>query len=355
MKKLIFIFILLVLIAGISVVGMYLWYDNQINTKAGDSSQRVEIEIEKGESVKNIAVKLQKAGVIKSSDVFFIYVKLNNIAPSIQAGKFSIPQNLSIIEVTQTIEKAAGNDVWLTIPEGLRMDEIAEVLDTYFLKEENTKFDKNTFIDIFENPDNYTINANLLKYKGQNKSLEGFIFPDTYSVSKQITTKEIIELFINTLDERLQEQNLNLENHPQLKPYEVITLASIIEREARQSEERYMIADILLSRLNGELDGIKLLQVDATLLYEEKDWEAVVTNELKEKDSLYNTYKYIGLTPTPISNPGVDSIHAVLEPIANEYLFYLHDENGDIHYARTNNEHINNQRCFINKNSDYCL
>jgi UPF0755 protein len=355
MKKVLTLLIILIIIIAALAAGLYTWYNKQLNAPNSDSQTLIEIEIEQGESAKDIAVKLQTAGLIKSSDVFYFYIKINQLAPSIQAGKFEIPQNLTIIEVTDIIQKAAGNDIWITIQEGLRMDEIAGILDEYFLREENTIYNKDKFLDICQNPDNYDLSSEILDFKPDGKSLEGLIFPDTYNIKKDITTEELVELFLSTLYSKLQSEKLSIESHKELSAYEVIVLASIIEREARSSEQRYMVSDILQKRLRGEMDGVKLLQTDATLLYEERDWEKVVTKELKEKESAYNTYVNTGLTPTPICNPGIDSIAAVLGPNANEYFFYLHDDEGKIHYAVTLDEHTNNQRCFINKNKDYCL
>ncbi|MBN2016362.1 endolytic transglycosylase MltG [Candidatus Dojkabacteria bacterium] len=355
MKKIFIIIVVLIVIAAILAGGAYVWYNKQINTQTSDSSSIVEVEIEQGEAVKDIAVKLQTAGVIKSSDVFYFYIKINQLAPKIQAGKFKIPQNLTVIEVAEFIQRAAGNDVWITIQEGLRYDEIAEILDEYFLKEDNTKFDKETFLDICRNPDDYDLDVEILDYKSEGKSIEGFLFPDTYNVKKDITAEELVKFLLITFENKIKSEKINLESHKNLSAYEVIILASIIEREARTSEERYMISDILQRRLNGDMDGVRLLQADATLLYELKDWEAVVTKELKEKESPYNTYKNVGLIPTPICNPRLDSIKAVLNPKANDYFYYLHDEEGNVHYAKTLEEQTNNQRCYINKNQDYCL
>ncbi len=355
MKKLTIIFAVIIALAGVAFLFANSWYKKQINTQASNSSQLAEVEIEQGEGAQAIARKLQKAGVINNSDVFYLYVKLNKLAPNIQAGKFQIPQNLTIIQVAQTIQKAAGNDLWITIREGLRLDEVAEELDKTFLKEENSKFDKEEFTSIINNPDQYAIEGKLIAYKPEGKPLEGFLYPNTYNVPKDITSLELIKLLITTFEKKLESENVSIDSDKDLSAYEVIILGSIIEREARESEERYMISDILRKRLEGKMDGVKLLQVDATLLYEEKDWDAVITQELKERDSEYNTYKNTGLTPTPICNPGLDSIKAALNPKSNDYLFYLHDPEGKIHYAKTHSEHVNNQRCFINKNPDYCI
>lgn len=355
MKKVALVLLGIIFLIGSVVAVGYFWYKGQLDEPASDSSQLVEVEIEQGESVQDIAVKLQTAGVIKSSDVFYLYVKLENLGSTIQAGKFKLPQNLTVKEVVQVIQKAAGNDIWITIPEGLRYDQIADLLDEAFLQEEGTTFVKEDFLDIVENPDDYSFDIEILEYKPEGKGLEGFLFPDTYNVKKDISSMEIVNLLVKTLEKKLVENNVTISSHKTLSAYEVIILASIIEREALGDEEMYMVSDILQKRLNGELDGVKLLQADATLLYELKDWEAVITNELKEKDSPYNTYKKTGLPPTAICNPGLVSIQSVMNPKDNDYFYYLHDPEGQIHYSKTLDEHENNRRCYIAGNQDYCI
>lgn len=354
MKKLGGCFLVLVILLVLGVGGALAWYNKQIDTPVSSSESTVDVTIEVGEAAKEVAVKLQAAGVIKSSDVFYLYLKLNNLGEKIQAGKYQIPQNKTVKEVAKLIQQAQGNDIKITIPEGLRIDEVAEILDTYFLKEESSNFDKDEFIKILENPDEYELDADILKYKPEGNSLEGFLLPETYFVNKDITSWELANFLVNELDKRLKDEDVDLESSDDLTPYEVLTLASLIERESRVSEERYMIADILLKRLRGELDGTKLLGVDAALLYEEKDWNMVVTVQLKEKDSPYNTYKTPGLPPTPICSSRIESIKAVLDPTENDYFYYLHDDQGKIHYAKTQEEQTRNQRCYINENTDYC-
>lgn len=336
-------------------VGAYFYYQNEIKKPSSLSSDIVQVEIEKGESIKSISLKLQKAGVIRSSDLFYLYVKINKIGGKIQAGKFKIPKNLSIIKVAEIIQKATGNDIWITITEGLRYDEIAVNLEKSFLQQNGTNFSKEEFLKICKNPKEKGLKSKTLEIIPDGKSLEGFLFPDTYSIPRDITTVDLIDLLLNTFNRKLAERKIDISKHSKLTSYEVVILASIVEREARTKDEKYMVADILQRRLNGELAGVKLLQADATLLYEQRNWNAVITKELKDQDSPYNTYKRTGLVPSPICNSGVESIAAVMEPKKNEYFYYLHDDKGLIHYAKTYDEHINNVRCYINKNQTYCI
>lgn len=343
----------------LSVVGFLFlrsYYYKEIEIQNSDSTEVVELTILQGEGARDISKKLYDNDLIRNADIFYIYIRLNNIGPDIQAGNFEIPKNLTIIEVAQTIQKAAGNDIWITIREGLRIDEVANELEKAFLKVEDSNFDKEEFLDMVTEPDKYNLEIDFVnQYKKADESLEGFLYPAKYNVEKSITAKELVQLFVNTLEEKLGEENLDKINDSNFSVYETLTLASIIEREAKTSDERYMISDILQKRMfDGLEDGTKLLQTDATLLYEVKDWEEPITIQMKESDSPYNTYKFQGLPPTPICNPRLESILAVIQPKGNDYLYYLHDNNGEIHYAKTFEEHENNVRCFINGNTEYC-
>lgn len=351
--------IILIIIAIILTVAFFFlksYYQKTINETNSSSSETVQITIAEGESARSIAQRLKESDVINNADIFFIYTKLNKIGPKIQAGNFEIPKNLNMIQVAETIQKAAGNDMWITIPEGLRSDEIAALLEQKFLKIEGSNFNKEDFLDIINNPDEYNLNSDFInKYKPSGKPLEGFLYPDTYNVVKTISTTELIELFANTLESKIDQDTLNIIENSDYDMYETITFGSILEREAKSSEERYMISYILQTRLKTGLeDGTKLLQTDATLLYELKDWQQPITQQMKESNSPYNTYRFSGLTPTPICNPGIDSILAIANPKQNEYLYYLHGEDGKIHYAKTFEEHEKNVRCFINGNTEYC-
>ena len=348
------VILLIVILIG---VGLYIrsYYYNAIDEQNSDSPEVVSVEITAGEDIKSIATKLKDKGLIKNSDLFYWYVRIEKIGSKIQAGNFNIPTNLSMKEVAEVIQKAAGDDVWIRFQEGLRGDEIAEILEIQFLQIENTQFSKIEFLDIVYNPDNYDLNSSLLRYKPAGNSLEGFIYPDTYSVRVDISTKEVVELFLQTFEEKITQQNTDKLEETEEGFYNSIVLASIVEREGRNDEERKRIADILLSRLREGLeDGTKLLQADATLLYLQKDWETPVTQELKAMNDPYNTYINPGLPPTPISNPGLESIMAVVNPVENEYLYYLHGNDGEIRYARSFTEHENNVRCYINENESFC-
>ncbi|MBN1915794.1 endolytic transglycosylase MltG [Candidatus Dojkabacteria bacterium] len=354
MKKfvnaLLIILFILIILAGVGFFFTRQWYIKTVNTPASSSEEVVRFEIKLGQDINTTARELKNEGLINNVDAFYWYLRLNNLIPEIKAGTFVLKRNMTIVEIANALQNATADDtVWITIPEGLRMDEVGTILEEK-LQGNQSKFVRSDFDDMVKNPDNYTFSSSirdfLTAYKPEKKSLEGFLYPDTYNFAKNITTQQAIERLITTLISKFKDEDYAAIEKSNLNFYETLILASIIEREAFTKDEKHEIADVLLKRLKGELDGVKLLQVDAALLYEKKDWKANAFL-LKEKDSLYNTYKYPGLTPTPISNPGIDSINAVIYPGKNEYFYYLHGNDGQIHYAKTLSEHNENKKQYI--------
>lgn len=345
--------IVLIAVAAFMIIG---YYNRQLESSNGSSTEIVTFTIEQGSDIKTIATKLETEGIIQNADIFYWYVKFESLGPSIQAGDFRIPLNLTIPEVVATLQQAGGDDMWVSFQEGIRLDEIAGELQAQFLLEEGSMFNKEEFLAIAENPDDYALDDNsLIRFKPNGVSLEGFLYPDTYNIRKDIPTIDLIQLFIDTFEEKLGEDVIAKLDISEEGFYGSLILASIVEREGKNEEERGMIAYILLTRLHeGVEDGTKLLQTDATLLYLQKDWVTPVTQALKEEDNLYNTYLYPGLPPTPISNPGIETMTAVAQPTENSYLYYLHGNDGSIHYGETFAEHENNQFCYIIENTDFC-
>jgi UPF0755 protein len=191
-------------------------------------------------------------------------------------------------------------------------------------------------------------------------SKEGYLFPDTYLVPKDITAQKVISLMTNTFDGRIATLDSSVSGSAYSLD-KIINVASLVERETKTDEERPQVAGVIYNRLKIGMG----LQIDATLQYalatsklkplstlssQElkgiKFWEGLTTAN-KKIDSLYNTYKYNGLPPTPICNPGMASIKAALEPAESEYLYYLHDSDGQIHFAKTLEEHNANIKKYL--------
>jgi UPF0755 protein len=314
MKKILISLLVIILLVGFGL-GFWIWNQFQAVSSQIDKSQT--FTIKKGSSVKTIAKNLKKADLIKSDLIFLGYVKYKNIASKIQAGVYQLSPNLNVAQVAHSLLLGL-DDVSFTSLEGWRREEIAEALNKLKL----SSYSKEKFLDLTED-------------------LEGYLYPNTYTFSRTLATKDIVNIFSENFEKATQDLDWDKTD---LTKKEVIVLASIIEREARDYEQKQNIANILLTRLDEEI----MLQVDASLQYmkgydENKgSYWGDVYNFDKEKDSSFNTYMYLGLPSSPICNPGFDSINSVLNPLANDYLFYLHSSDGAIYFAKDYQGHREN-------------
>jgi len=320
----IFLFALItVVIAGLFIK---LRYNKILETPNSDSSDKVIVTIDEGQAVDSIVDELIERGILKESWKIYIqtYLKLNDLSSQLQAGTYNLPKNLNIIEIIESLQHAQSQDIWITIPEGLRKDEIANILDEELSGYDSTDFSKEAFLTL-------TVNQEYISKFGlpeEVENLEGYIFPDKYAFSIETTTESALTKMVDNFVSKVGTED----------SYQDIILSSLIEREGYNSKDRAMIADILKRRLE---EGW-LLQVDATLLYPTKDWKHTITQVDKDNNNEYNTYKYPGLPPTPICNPGLESINAVRNPESNTYYYYIHEDNGTAHYSRTLSEHNDN-------------
>ncbi|HET7099249.1 MAG TPA: endolytic transglycosylase MltG [Patescibacteria group bacterium] len=315
-KFLLLIFLLIVLISG----GIFWLYQNTKSVSATKTFQN--FLITKGQSGASVATKLQSAGLIKNALAFRIYVRLTGQSGKIQAGEFRLSPSYSLF---QTVDQLLSGpiEIWVTIPEGLRREEIAGRFATTLERDQ-------TFINAF-----------LASSKGQ----EGYLFPDTYLFAKDASASAIVKKMANTFDAKVA--NI-VPNGTALTPKDLIILASILERETKTNTERPIVAGILINRLEAGMP----LQVDASVQYAvgtSKNWWPILTRADLGINSKYNTYKFAGLPPSPIASPGISSIMASYNPTANDYWYYIHDDSGQIHYAKTLDEHNANIRKYLGK------
>lgn len=331
MKTIVKIFFLALITVGALIFIAKKNYDTVIEQPNSDSSEKVTFQIVQGESVDSIIQKLVDSGILKEkwANYFRIYLKLNEIAEKIQAGTYEIPKNLNIKEIAETIQKAKGLDIWITIQEGLRKDEIAEILAKELANGGNPNFNKDEFLALTTD----TTYISTLEFPYTLTDLEGYLFPDKYAFAVDETTTDVMNKMITNFKTKVGTQDT----------YEDLIIASMVEREGRTSEDRPMIADIIQRRYE---EGW-LLQICATILYYKKDWEHVITKEDMAESNPYNTYKNAGLPPTPISNPGLVSINAVRNPQSNTYYYYIHDNDGNIHYGKTLDDHNKNIQTYL--------
>lgn len=282
-----------------------------------------------GEAIVSIAQNLKEKNLIKDAFAFRLLIAQMAIGKSIQAGDFRLYPNMSAKEIAQELTHGA-IDVWITLPEGLRIEEQAQKIEQKltFGQNSNYNFDKKEFIKLAK---------------------EGYMFPDTYLIPKDANAKLITNRLLQTFEEKVRESILaNAKSN--LSTEDIIILASLIEKEAKTAEEKPIIAGIITNRLNIGM----ALQVDATVAYakgydsaKNTWWPQITREDYRTVRSPYNTYLNVGLPPAPIASPGIDSIRAALNPADTEYFYYLHDADGKVHFAVTGQEHNQNIADFL--------
>jgi UPF0755 protein len=310
MKRFLILIVLLVLIVG----GLAVWWKNGLSPVNNSDKQTKIFVVEKGTGLREISNGLKSENLIKDPVVFFLLTKLTGFDKKIEAGDFRLSPSMSTEETMKALTHGT-LDIWVTIPEGKRADEIADILKT------NLPTYKESWRPIL-------------------KEKEGYLFPDTYLFNKESTIDQVVSKLTENFD--MKYKNLSGPSLNKFSKAEIVTIASMIEREAKHDKDRSMVASVILNRLEIGMG----LQIDATIQYalgyqqDEQTWwkKGLTANDLK-LNSPFNTYKNTGLPPTPISNPGFSALEAVANPADTNYLYYISDANGVNHYAKTLAEH----------------
>lgn len=293
------------------------WWNSQLSAVSSEKEEKT-IIIAKGKSVSEIAEQLKKERLIKSPLAFRLYTRQTGASTSIAAGTFKISPSMTVPEIVEIL-KGKPAEIWITLIEGWRVEEIAKKLsDELGVKSEE-----------------------FLKY-----AREGYMFPDSYLFAPDTNAEVVAKRLRDTFDSRYSDELKKKIKVQGLTEDEGVILASIVEREARSDKARTEVASILLKRLKIDMG----LNADATLQYisgyqeEEKSWwKRHLTSEDKKEDSPFNTYLYRGLPPKPICNPGLSSLQAVANADASTpYLYYYHDSRGNSYYGKTLEEHLEN-------------
>ncbi|MBI4226232.1 endolytic transglycosylase MltG [Candidatus Roizmanbacteria bacterium] len=319
MRRLIVLLSLLLIFMG----GFYLYYKEGTLPADRNSRESKIFVIKPGENLSSIANNLSDQKLIRNKIIFYLVVKRFGIERKIQAGDFRLSPAMDTHEITKALTHGT-LDVWVTLIEGMRKEEVAQVVS------QNLNIPETEFI----------------KY-----AREGYLFPDTYLVPKTATAVAVIKIFADNFDRRFNDELKQKARERNLTVEEVVTLASLVEREARFEEDRKKVASVLLRRLE---DGIKL-DVDATVQYalgyqaDEKNWwKKELSLDDLEIDSPYNTYKNAGFPPGPIANPGLAAIKAVIDADPNApNFYYVSDKSGRLHFAKTLEEHNENIRKYL--------
>ena len=334
MKRLLLPVIFFLLLFIISLSGFFWWRENSLAPSS--VGEKVRVVITKGKSAQEIANLLKEQGLIRNPLAFKLYVQFKGKSENIQAGEYRLSPNLSLSQIVDELLKGP-SQLWITIPEGLRREEIVE------------RFIKGLEMDAGKAP---TFRKEFFEDKNAE---EGFLFPDTYLMPRDVSASLVVKRMREVFDQMLAGEAKEAISKTKYSLAEIVTLASIIERETKTDSERPVVAGILFNRLDIGMG----LQVDASLQYAVanakckmlnakcENWWPILSKEDLRIESPYNTYKYRGLPPAAIANPGLSSLKAVVFPQETNYLYYLHDADGVIHFAATLDEHNENVRKYL--------
>jgi UPF0755 protein len=319
-------------IAGLAVFGGvfgYQWYNSEIDYALDTHNETVIlIDIPKGATATDVGKLLQSRKLIRSTWLFRFYLKQYNMDEKLQAGRFVFQKNYNLPTLVETLVSGHAQELKVTLLEGWTIQQIAEHLEAVGLSSSDDFLAciKSCSFDFDFLPADY---------------LEGYLYPDTYFVDPSSYSNEVfIHRLLSTFKKRLADDWTAIKkSHHTLE--EIIIIASIVEREERNIKERPHVAGILWNRFEGNVG----LGADATVLYGLGRTKGGLTQKDLESTSPYNTRKFRGLPPAPISNPSLSSIRATLYPMQTDDWYYLHSKEGTIHYAKTLDQHnINKQR-----------
>ncbi|MEK7571056.1 MAG: endolytic transglycosylase MltG [Patescibacteria group bacterium] len=306
--SLLVVFLLLALFGGIA------WWQTNIVPVDPQATTKEIFAVEKGAGIREIANALKEAKLIRDPVLFFLLVKQLGLDNNIQAGQFYLSPAMSSEEIAKALQVGTF-DVQVTIPEGKRAEEVAAILSQNL-----STYDDSWIPQLAEH--------------------EGYLFPDTYTFPQDVTIDQVITTMTENFDKKYA--SIPAGSRSNFSQDEIVTIASMVEREALHPEDRPLVASVIFNRI----DAGTVLNIDATIQYalgyepnKQTWWKKGLTyNDLKVV-SPYNTYTNIGLPPSPIANPGVDVLKAVMHAPETDYMYYVSDSEGYNHYTTTLEAH----------------
>jgi|SRR3989344_5291482 len=317
-KRFLFLLLIIIFLAIFSLA----WWKQAISPVNKKDNSSVIFVVQRGEDVRTIAKRLQNEGLIRDPIAFFLLVRFGGLGENIQSGDFKLSPSMDMETVANNLTHGT-LDVWITTLEGWRNEEIATTLS------QALGIPEVEFLKVAE---------------------IGYMFPDTYLLPKEASAGAAAKLFRDNFQAKVTPAILDKAKQHGLTTEELIIIASLVEREARHTDDRPIVASVILNRLEEKMK----LDIDATVQYvlgyqtsEKSWWKQNLTLEDLKIDSPYNTYTNSGLPPTPIANPGLASIVAVVDAPKTDYLYYVSDKVGRIHPARTVEEHNRNVAKYI--------
>jgi len=315
------IILILLVVACITIAGLQVY--RFLHTSPDLSGSERIVNIPRGASLSKISQVLETEGVITDRHKFLIVAKFYTAGHPIKAGEYKLSTSMLPLEVLETLKKGKILFYPVTIPEGYTLRQIADLLDNLHLA------NKERFLKLASD-------ADMIKAVGvAADSLEGYLFPDTYYLDKTMSEEAIIKKMVARFWEIFDESLQNRTQALGFSYHQVVTLASIIEKETGVEEERKLVSAVYHNRLKKK----ELLQSDPTVIYAIKDFDGNLTREDLKLDSPYNTYRYAGLPPGPIANPGKASLLAALYPADVDYLYFVSKNDGTHEFSLDLKQH----------------
>jgi UPF0755 protein len=323
--------------------------EQELYLPAGDDPRPRPFTVVPGDAARFIAARLQNNGFIQDASLFNLYLRVTGLDRRIEAGNFMLSETMTIPEIAEALQQARFEEILVTIPEGFRAEEIAERLA------ENFVIDADRFLTAVRQPRTLNIfdDYDFLQNLPDGASVEGFLFPDTYRFPVNTASPEIVlASFLNNFENRVGNDGL-IGGSSGLSGRDLLTLASIVEREAVQADERPLIASVYVNRLANRCpESGNYLQADPTVQYARGTvgdwwWKPQSVEEYRTVISPFNTYLNPGLPPAPIANPGLSAVEATRNPETTNYCFFLGTGQDGRHvFARTLDEHLRNLQIY---------
>lgn len=311
--------------------------------KDAGNTNIINFSIKKGDGVATISTNLEHAGIIKNKLLFQIYVSTKGISRKLKAGDYAFSESMSVSQIADKIAEGETEKKKITILDGWNLRDIALLLEGQeIIKPEQfyklvglpaIDFTKLTQPEIVAT---YVKKYDFLADKPKTAGLEGYIFPDTYEISASDSAEVLLEKTLDNFGEKVNAKLLAEISAQKKTVFDVLTMASIIEKEANNLKDKKEVSGILWKRLAIGMP----LQVDATVGYITLNKTINISRAELNVDSPYNTYKFKGLPIGPICNPGLDSIKAAIYPAQNNYWYYLSTRSGQMIYSKTYEEHL---------------
>jgi UPF0755 protein len=342
----------LIIVIGGTAVGGYLYVKSALKPVDPENTKPVKVEIPIGSGVTSIGNILEENGIVKNATVFKYYVKFNNES-GFQAGSYDLTPSMTLSEIVNSLKTGKvmrKAEFKITIPEGLQLNKIAEIIadkSPYKKDEIEKKLNDKKWIEQLKKEYPNLITDEILN-EDIKRPLEGYLYPVTYSFyEKKPSLEEILTKMIAQTDEVLAQYKSSMADK-EFTAHKLLTMASLIEEEATEKADRGKISSVFYNRIE---EGMPL-QTDPTVLYALGEHKSRTVYKDLEVESPYNTYKVAGLPPGPIANAGLSSIEAALQPEDTNYYYFLASSNGSVYYSETLEEHNEKKAKYITNKSE---